>query len=85
MENLIKSKGWTVLGQPRCSWCTKVRELLVKSGRGYTYVDLTQTEGAVEFLVSNAITTVPQVYHNGKRIGGYEVTEQYLRGLDASA
>jgi len=79
MENLIEQEGWTVLGRPGCVWCDRVKELLTDREKKFTYVDISQVEGAVEHLVANGIKTVPQVYHYGVRIGGYEQTKIYLR------
>jgi glutaredoxin len=81
VEKLIEPNGFTVIGKPNCPWCYRVRELLVNNGHGYTYLDLSTREEIVEHLVANGIKTVPQVYHDGKRIGGYEVTEMYVKGL----
>jgi len=81
VEKLIDPNGFTVIGRPNCPWCDRVRELLVRNGHGYTYLDLSTREEIVEHLVANGIKTVPQVYHEGKRIGGFEVTEMYVKGL----
>jgi len=81
MENLISENGFTVIGKPKCIWCDRVKELLASHNQPFVYLDLSTREEIVEHLVANGIKTVPQVYHDGKRIGGYEVTEMYVKGL----
>lgn len=81
---MIRDTGFVVVGKDKCPWCDKVKNLLNFYGHPYDYINLSTHENAdalVEDMVSNGLKTVPQVYHNGIRVGGYEVTERYVWGL----
>lgn len=62
-----------------CSFCARAKTLLAEHGYEYAEVPLTHH---VRTKVIGAIAgagTVPQVYINGKHIGGAEELERYLR------
>ena len=68
-----------VLSKEGCPFCAKAKALL--SDAGYDYVELMlphKTRGRVTGAVAGAQTT-PQVFINGKLIGGAEEVEAYLR------
>lgn len=68
---------WVVLGKPECPWCEKIEELLHENYIEFVYMNVIGTE-LYHFLINCGLNTVPQVYHNGNRIGGYEDTERYI-------
>lgn len=72
--------GWVIVGKPNCPWCDKAKALLDAKGIGYDYVDLSQRPDVKDWVLSVGIKTVPQVFHLGVRVGGYEQTEVYVRG-----
>jgi len=65
--------------KPGCSFCAKAKHLLNDRGLEYEEIDSTQS---MRFAVSGE-TTTPQVFVNGKLIGGAEQLEAYLRDLDS--
>ncbi len=68
-----------VLTRDGCSFCAKAKALL--SDAGYDYVEIPlphKTRGRVTGAIAGAQTT-PQVFINGKLIGGAEALEDYLR------
>lgn len=68
-----------VLTREGCSSCAKAKALL--SDAGYDYVEIPlphKTRGKVTGAIAGAQTT-PQVFINGKLIGGAEALESYLR------
>jgi len=67
-----------VFSKAGCSFCAKARQML--SDNGYEYVDVPlehKIRGKVLGAVSGTMTA-PQVFINGKLIGGAEAVEQYL-------
>jgi glutaredoxin-like protein len=68
-----------ILTREGCSFCAKAKALLAE--RGYDYVEIPLEHKARSRAVG-AITgrgTVPQVFVNGKHIGGWEELEQWAR------
>jgi glutaredoxin-like protein len=62
-----------------CSFCARAKTLLAEHGYEYAEVPLTHN---IRTKVIGAIAgagTVPQVYINGRHIGGTEALERYLR------
>ncbi len=55
-----------------CPYCVKIKQLLLKKNVEFTEVDLTNDDaGRVELVEkSGGRKTVPQVFINGKHIGG---------------
>lgn len=68
MEVVIYSK-------PNCPWCVKAKELMNKLGMKYDEKKLDEdyTRDYLRLLVpENLPLTVPQIFVNGNRVGGYE-------------
>lgn len=64
-----------------CPWCVKAKDLLNNVGVEFKELKLGvdyQKEDLRELLGDNLPLTVPQVYINDKRIGGYEDLAEYL-------
>lgn len=76
-----RGHAFVVIGKPDCPWCVKVSNLLYQAGLSYAYVDLTNHPEERARLIEAGIQTVPQVYHKGNRVGGYEDTEKFLQNL----
>lgn len=67
-----------VLGKYNCRWCDKVTDLIEAKGLTYFGINVENSRGVSDFLTESGLTTVPQVYINGERIGGYEETVRYF-------
>jgi glutaredoxin-like protein len=68
-----------ILTREGCSFCARAKALLTE--RGYDYVEL-PLDHKVRSRVVGAIAgaqTVPQVFINGERIGGWEALERWAR------
>jgi glutathione-dependent peroxiredoxin len=68
-----------ILTREGCSFCAKAKALLTE--RGYDYAEI-PLDHQVRTRVVGAIAgaqTVPQVFINGKRIGGWEELERWAR------
>lgn len=64
-----------IYSKPNCNWCVKAKELMNKLGMKYDEKKLDEdyTRDYLRLLVpENLPLTVPQIFVNGNRIGGYE-------------
>lgn len=69
---------WTILGSEKCSWCDKAKNLLTDKGIEFEWFNINRDLTLYSFLTHSGFTTVPQVFHNGRHIGGFEATQDYL-------
>jgi len=67
-----------VYGTCSCAWCDRAKELLKSKDRQVEYVNVETDTEAQQMFREQRLRTVPQVYHNGKHIGGYEALADYL-------
>jgi glutaredoxin len=68
-----------VVTSQTCPWCDKVKALISDRGHTYKEIDIAPVK---EFMLANNLKTVPQVFINGERIGGYEDVKRYLEVSD---
>lgn len=61
-----------------CPYCVRAKKLLNDKGVEYKEIDVTEDQGMREKLVemSGGRKTVPQIFINGKSIGGFTDIEQ---------
>jgi glutaredoxin 3 len=57
-----------------CPFCTQAKAFLKRNDIGFTEINLDDDEERVKFYetVGNGIRSVPQIYVDGERIGGYQ-------------
>jgi len=68
-----------LLTKTGCPFCTKAKALLEDAGYDYVELELPhKTRGRVTGAIAGTQTT-PQVFINGRLIGGSEQLEEYLR------
>lgn len=72
------NKNYVVLGKDGCQWCDKVADLFDAKGISYFGINIIEDDGFIDFLEQSGLETVPQVYLNGNRIGGYEDTMKHF-------
>lgn len=69
-----------------CPYGLKARSFLARQGFAVDDHPLTTREEADRFMAGHGVETTPQVFIDGKRIGGYDETRRYLgkplRGKD---
>jgi glutaredoxin 3 len=74
-----------VLSMSNCSWCIRVEGFLNARGLDYEkwQPDLPDLRA---FMIKQGFKTVPQVFHNGKHVGGYTETVAYYEqgGFDTA-
>lgn len=71
-----------IYSRPNCSWCVKAKEIMNSLGLSYTEkvlnVDYTKEELVKLVSQPHVPLTVPQIFVDGRRIGGYEDLCEYL-------
>lgn len=68
-----------VWGQPKCPWCDRVKLLLTSSGYEVEYNEIGNGYTKEDFIVAvPRARTVPQVFIEGVRIGGYDDVVEYM-------
>ena len=69
-----------VYTRPTCIWCIRAKELLNSKGITFKNLDINDDELRKELKVkAPGIKTIPQIFKDGKRIGGYEDLVEYLK------
>ena len=63
-----------------CVWCTRAKNLMSDFNISYLEHDLSDEDERKEFYkeVGENVSTVPQVYINGNRIGGYKELSKWV-------
>ena len=63
---------------PACGYCVRVHQLLEAKGVAFTEVDVSGDAGKRKWLQDvTPQRTVPQVFINGERIGGYDELKRW--------
>lgn len=70
----------TILGRKGCKYCRLARQLASKSSHKWDYIDLDKERNAEvrTYLDLEGFQTVPQIWVNGKHIGGYSEYEKLV-------
>ena len=76
LAHIIKTEPLVIFGIDSCPWCQKAKELLKSQKPLFVPVG---PEHRAELKRLTGKTTVPQIYRNGKLLGGYTDTEALLR------
>lgn len=65
-----------------CIWCDRAKGLLNAHSINFTEFDLSDNDERQKFYkkIGDNVKTVPQVYINDKRIGGYPHLKEWLSG-----
>lgn len=67
-----------VYGKIDCPWCAKAKEELAVRGIHFDYIDLQEIGKTAKEVTGRDVKTVPQIYVEGKYIGGYEALMEHL-------
>lgn len=72
MGVVIYTKSW-------CPYCKKAKNLLERKKLEYNEIEISDNEELRQEMIENSDgrTTVPQVFIDGKHIGGYSELSQY--------
>ena len=75
MAHIIKTEPLVIFGMEECPWCQKAKQLLKKQKAVFVPVG---PEHRAELKRLTGKTSVPQIYRNGKLLGGYTDTVALL-------
>lgn len=70
--------GFVVVTGLNCPWCEKAKDLLRQVDPSFLTFSVEVFPVMRDFLKGQGLRTVPQVYHGGERVGGYEELVAYL-------
>ena len=66
--------------RPTCFWCVRAKHLLESKGISYRNLDINNDNLRKELKIkAPGIKTIPQIFKDGKRIGGYEDLVEYFK------
>ena len=66
--------------RPTCFWCVRAKHLLESKGIIYRDLDINNDSLRKELKIkAPGIKTIPQIFKDGKRIGGYEDLVEYFK------
>ena len=66
--------------RPTCFWCVRAKHLLESKGISYRDLDINNDDLRKELkITAPGIKTIPQIFKDGKRIGGYEDLVEYFK------
>lgn len=71
---------YVILSSPTCPWCDRAKALLDSKGLPYKEFNVKEHPVLADFIEANGLRTIPQVYHNGNHIGGFELLKNYMNG-----
>lgn len=69
---------FTLYGAKDCKYCRMAKELLLRHNKPCKYIDVMDDIESLEMLVDRGFKTVPQIFYEGKHIGGYEDLVKYF-------
>ena len=61
-----------IYSKPACAYCYRAKKYLEGHKLEYKEIDITVDSFARQFILEQGHKTVPQIYLNGRSIGGYE-------------
>ena len=66
----------------QCIWCDRAKGILNAHSIDFVEFDLSNNEERLKFYenIGNNVKTVPQVFIDDKRIGGYQDLKEWLNG-----
>lgn len=70
--------SFVIYGKSDCKFCDKAVVLLTANGYDITYIDVKEDKEALNKIKGMGCTTVPQIFHGGKHIGGFTDLQQHL-------
>jgi ribonucleoside-diphosphate reductase alpha chain len=75
----LEDDSRTILyGKPDCPYCKMATEELSLRGIPFDYIDLEEIKKTAAEVTGRKVTTVPQIYLEGRYIGGYEDLMSFL-------
>ena len=72
-------EGLVVFSASWCKYCSKLKKVLAEEGIAYTNIDIDENIEESKILLEKGLETIPQVFYNGKHIGGCDTTIDMIR------
>ena len=63
-----------------CIWCDRAKDLLNSHSIDFNEIDISDDDTRTKFYenIGNNVKTVPQVFMDGERVGGYQDLREWL-------
>ena len=68
-----------VYSKNMCGYCTQAKSWLKTKGIEYKEINIEEQPEARDFVISEGHRTMPQIYIDGKSVGGYTTVNQIRR------
>lgn len=68
---------WRVVSKPKCKWCARAKSLLAVYGQEFVE-DFRDSPEKQKAFKDEGYTSFPQVFRDGKLIGGYDALRDYI-------
>lgn len=68
----IKGTSW-------CPFCQEAKELLESLSEEFSFEDLDDFPEKGLELIQEGFKTIPQIWHNGNHVGGFQELHKYLK------
>ena len=84
-DTMLKDQGIeipqsvTIFTRLGCSFCANAKSLLMEKGVKFEELVLNEDYSIKSLKAISNTTTVPQIFSNGERIGGYEELTKFLK------
>lgn len=69
---------WIVYSKTVCPYCTQAKKLLESKGIEYVEINVDTNAAGRDVLVEKGLRSVPQIFHNGDLIGGFDKLKVWL-------
>jgi glutaredoxin len=70
---------FTIISKPDCPWCEKALDVLIYNNFHFSKFDVPSKPWMRTLLKKAGLTTVPQIFHDDKYVGGYDDLVTYLK------
>lgn len=68
-----------IYGKPGCFYCDEAKKLCSINGLSYDWNDINEGDNKKEmFVLYPEAKTVPQIFVNGKHVGGFDNFKEYV-------
>ena len=73
-----KPSAITVFSKPGCPYCARAKQMLLDQGMRFEEVVIGQDATSISLKAVSGRATVPQIFIDGRHIGGSDELAQYL-------
>lgn len=69
---------YIIYGKDGCSYCVKAKDLVIKHGKEFTYIDIGQDVIARNYLIKQGFKSLPQIYFDDFHIGSFNDLKNHI-------